>query len=114
MNLSFENRDLTPQTGVVTLRGRLMLGKECTQLGDFVEGLLNGGRKNLVFDLTGVTQIDSTGLGRFIDAFGHLQKSGGVMRLAGASGPVRDSFRVTRLDTVFSFYPSVDAACEGL
>jgi len=39
---------------------------------------------------------------------------GGQMRLAGATGAVRDSFRVTRLDTVFSFYPDVEAACEGL
>ena len=43
-----------------------------------------------------------------------LAKIGGKMRLAGATGAVRDSFHVTRLDTVFSFYASVDAACQGL
>jgi hypothetical protein len=36
------------------------------------------------------------------------------MRLAGATGAVRDSFRVTRLDTIFRFFPTVEAACEGL
>ena len=67
----------------------------------------------LVFDLSGMTRIDSTGIGRFIDTYGRLRQSGGQMRLAGAAGTVRDAFRLTRLDTVFSFYPTVKAACEG-
>jgi hypothetical protein len=32
------------------------------------------------------------------------------MSLSGASGAVHDAFRVTRLDTVFEFVPSVEAA----
>jgi hypothetical protein len=36
------------------------------------------------------------------------------MRLAGATGAVRDAFRVTRLDTVFPFFDSVEAARQGL
>jgi len=40
-------------------------------------------------------------------------KLGGKMRLAGATGAVRDSFRVTRLDTVFAFFPSAEEAKAG-
>jgi anti-sigma B factor antagonist len=76
--------------------------------------LIASGHKNLVFDLRGVTHIDSTGIGRFIDVYTRLAKIGGKMRLAGATGSVRDSFHVTRLDTVFSFYPTVESACQGL
>jgi hypothetical protein len=36
------------------------------------------------------------------------------MRMAGAEGTVRDAFRLTRLDTVFSFYKTVEEACAGL
>ncbi len=36
------------------------------------------------------------------------------MRLAGAYGVVRESFRITKLDTVFPPYPTVEAACAGL
>ena len=114
MPLAFEHLDLNPQTGVITIRGRLMLGKECTELGELVLRLVEGGRGNLIFDLSGVSQIDSTGIGRFIDTYGRVKKAGGSMRLAGASGAVRDSFRITRLDTVFAFYPTVEAASEGL
>jgi anti-sigma B factor antagonist len=91
-----------------------MLGEDAAQLETLVPELLKSGRKHVVFDLSAVTHIDSTGIGRFIDAYGRLMQAGGQMRLAGATGAVRDSFRVTRLDTVFKFYPTVEAACEGL
>ena len=114
MSLGVEHQDVQPATSVITLRGKLMLGEECAQLEKLVPQLLKNGRKNLVFDLSGVTHIDSTGMGRFIDAYSRVGPIGGQLRLAGATGAVRDSFRVTRLDTVFKFYPSVEAACEGL
>jgi anti-sigma B factor antagonist len=109
-----EHREIQSATSIITLRGKLMLGEECAQLDRLLPQLLREGRKNLVFDLSGVTHIDSTGIGRFIDTYGRLGQIGGQMRLAGAAGAVRDSFRVTRLDTVFSFYPTLEAACEGL
>lgn len=114
MPLAIEQKDMNGATSVITLRGKLMLGEEAAQMEGLVPQLLKDGRKNLVFDLSGVTHIDSTGIGRFIDAYSRLAPVGGQMRLAGASGAVRDSFRVTRLDTVFKFYPTVEAACEGL
>ncbi len=114
MPLGIERQDRPGVTSVITLRGKVMLGEESAQLEHLVPQLLDSGRKNLVFDLSGVTHIDSTGIGRFIDTYSRLGQAGGEMRLAGATGAVRDSFRVTRLDTVFRFYPTVDAACEGL
>jgi anti-sigma B factor antagonist len=112
--LEIEHEDKSPATSVIILRGKLMLGGEAAKLEELVPQLIKGGRRNLVFDLSGVTHIDSTGIGRFIDTYSRLTPVGGKMRLACASGPVREAFHVTRLDTVFTFYPSVDAACEGL
>jgi anti-sigma B factor antagonist len=114
MPLALEHRDLQPSTTLVTLTGKLLLGQESLKLEALVPQLIASGHKNLVFDMRGVTHIDSTGIGRFIDAYSRLSKIGGKMRLAGATGAVRDSFHVTRLDTVFAFYPTVEAACEGL
>ena len=109
-----EHQDWQGATSVITLSGALILGQEGAQLATLVPELLKNGRKTLVFDLSGVTHIDSTGIGRFIDAYSRVGQAGGEMRLAGATGMVRDAFRVTRLDTVFRFYPTVEAACEGL
>lgn len=114
MSFALEHRDLQPATTLVTLTGKLLLGQESLKLEALVPQLIASGHKNLVFDLRGVTHIDSTGIGRFIDAYSRLTRIGGKMRMAGATGAVRDSFHVTRLDTVFSFYPTVEAACQGL
>jgi anti-sigma B factor antagonist len=110
MSLTIQREDREPATSVITLRGRLLLGPGCKELERLVPELLDQGRRTLIFDLNGVTHIDSTGIGRFIDAYGRLQKLGGSLRLACAGGAVRDVFRVTRLDTVLSFYPTVAEA----
>lgn len=112
--LDIQTRSLTPEIAVIALQGKLMLGQESAALQTLVPGLLDGGARHLIFDLSGVTQIDSTGIGRFIDAYSRVGKGGGEMRLAGATGAVRDAFRVTRLDTVFPFFDSVEAARQGL
>jgi len=114
MPLALEHHDLQPATTLITLKGKLLLGQDSGELGKLVPELIATGHLNLVFDMQGLTHIDSTGIGRFIDAYSRLTKVGGKMRLAGATGAVRDSFHVTRLDTVFSFYPSVEAAVQGL
>src|SRR5271170_2092248 len=114
MPLAVERQDIEGTISVITLRGKLMLGQDAAQLETLIPQLLKSGRMHVIFDLSGVTHIDSTGIGRFIDAYGRLGQAGGEMRLAGATGAVRDSFRVTRLDTVFKFYPTTAAACEGL
>jgi anti-anti-sigma factor len=114
VNLALEHHDIQPSAAVITLKGKLLLGQESATLAALVPELIATGRKHLIFDLRGVTHIDSTGIGRFIDAYTRVAKIGGKMRLAGASGAVRESFHVTRLDTVFSFYPTVESACQGL
>jgi anti-sigma B factor antagonist len=109
-----EQQDLQAASSIITLHGKLTLGHGAAELANVVPQVLKSGRKNLVFNLSGVTHIDSTGIGRFIDAYIRLGQIGGEMRICGAAGSVRDSFRVTRLDTVFRFFPTLEAACEGL
>jgi anti-sigma B factor antagonist len=113
MNLTIEHQQMEPTASLITLRGKLTLGPECKQLETLIPELLASGNTTLVFDLSELTHIDSTGIGRFIDTYGRLKKAGGEMRLAGVSGVVRESFRITRLDTVFPLYPTVEAACAG-
>ena len=114
MAAQLEHQDLEGSTSVVKVSGKLTLGHEEAQLATLIPHLLKQGRKNLIFDLSGVTHIDSTGIGRFIDAYSRVGQAGGQLCMAAATGAVRDSFHVTRLDTVFRFYPSVEAAFQGL
>ncbi len=96
---------------VIHVRGRLMLGAESHQVEQTVARLLADGVRDFVFDLDGLTHIDSTGIGRFIASYNLiLQVEGASLRMAGAKGAVRAAFRVTKLDTVFPFFSDVEAA----
>ncbi|HUI58360.1 MAG TPA: STAS domain-containing protein [Bryobacteraceae bacterium] len=102
--------EVAPGTIVITLAGKLMLGPEGDQIVTLVEELLRQGKLTIIFDLAGVGGIDSTGIGRFISSFNKITAAGGQMRMAGATGHVLQAFRVSLLDKVFRFYPSVQEA----
>ena len=114
MSLSIEHEKLDPDTCVVTLRGRLLLGAGCADLEGLILRLVGRGAKTMVFDLREVTHMDSTGMGRFIEAHRLLESIGGKMRMVASPGPVREMFQVTRLDTVFTFSPSVEEVARNV
>jgi len=103
MSVTIEHREQSPQTALITVNGRLLLGPGCQEMERLIGGLLEQGYRHLTIDVAGVTHIDSTGMGRFIDAHNKLQPLGGSVHVVGAKGAVRDMFRVTRLDTIFRF-----------
>src|ERR1017187_4332097 len=108
--MEIAHREVAAGTVVITLTGKLMLGPEGDQIVKLVEERLAAGTRNFIFDLSGVTVIDSTGIGRFIASFNKIMAAGGEMRMAGAAGHVMQSFRVSLLDKVFSFYPTLQQA----
>jgi anti-sigma B factor antagonist len=108
--IEIAHREVAPGTFVVTLAGKLMLGPEGDRIVTIVEECLAAGARKIVFDLSAVSVIDSTGIGRFISSFNKIMAAGGEMRMAGATGHVMQSFRVSLLDKVFTFYPSLEQA----
>jgi anti-anti-sigma factor len=114
MSLEIGQKEIKPGVAVVTLAGRVMLGNESAEIETLVDKGIREGWRHFVFDLSGVTHIDSTGIGRFISSLNKVRQAGGSLRMAAASGQVRDAFRVTRLDTVFKFYDDTEAALQGL
>jgi anti-sigma B factor antagonist len=109
MEISY--RQTAPDTVVVTIAGTVMMGSESEQITALVSDLLRAAHRVIVFDLGGVTKIDSTGIGRFIASYNQIAAAGGEMRMAGVAGFVFQAFHVCRLDTVFRFYATVDEAC---
>jgi len=98
---------------VISPVGRIMIGDESAQIESSVSDALAQGKTRIVFDLSGVNHMDSTGIGRFIASLNKVMQSGGKLRMAAATPVIREGFRVTRLDTVFEFFDDVDAACQG-
>ena len=112
--LTIEHQETENGTALVKLSGRLMLGPEGAQLEAVVRELLTRGVRRFVFDMSGLSHIDSTGIGRCIASLSMITQAGGKLTLAGAVGQVRDGFRITQLDRVFRFFDDVPTATAAL
>jgi anti-anti-sigma factor len=111
--MKIDQREIAPGTMLISIVGSVMLGSESERIMGLVDDLLRQGKRTIIFDLSGVTAIDSTGIGRFISSYNKIVPAGGEMRMAGATSHILQAFHVTRLDTVFRFYPTLDEALTG-
>jgi anti-sigma B factor antagonist len=110
VKLQIEQREAAPGMVVISLAGRLMLGPESADLEALVATLVGQGVRKIIIDMGGVTHIDSTGIGRCIASLNKCMSSGTRLHMAGATGQVREAFRVTRLDRMFKFFDHVPDA----
>jgi anti-sigma B factor antagonist len=88
------------QAGEVTIldmQGRVTIGTGNDTLSSTIKQTLDGGARKVVLNLRGVNQIDSSGISTVVRAFVTLGRSGGGLKLLGATGRVRDVLEVTRL-----------------
>ena len=113
MALDIRHKEIAPDTVVIALAGKMMVGSGTEQLASLVEDLLRQGKRIVIFDLAGVTTLDSTGVGQFISSFNKIVAAGGDMRMAGAAGHVFRTFHVSMLDKMFRFYATVEDAARG-
>lgn len=70
-----------------------------------------GGEGRVVLDLTQVQFLDSSGLGAIV-AVKKLLGPERMLDLCGLTPTVEKVFRLTRMDTVFTIHPTLDAAIE--
>lgn len=113
MLMEISHKEVAPGTVVITLNGKLMMGRESEQIVTVVEDVLKQGKRTIIFDLSGVAAIDSTGIGRFISSYNKVGAADGDLRMAGATGHVFQTFHVSLLDTVFRFFPTLEAAMNA-
>lgn len=82
-------------------------GEVDAQSADELRGhLLQAAGGRLVVDLSGVTFLDSAGLGALVSAHRVVAERGGAMAVTGAHGMVREVLAASRLDTVLDVRPS--------
>jgi anti-sigma B factor antagonist len=79
-------------------------------LQDAIVGHLNAGRRDFILRMSGVTNIDSIGLGQLISVYKLIKANGGTMRISSPSKRVLERLRTTRLDTVFDIFYEETAA----
>jgi anti-sigma B factor antagonist len=114
MSLEIETKHIEPDITLLTLVGKISMGRESQRIETLVQDLLRQNQRKLIFDISGVDHMDSTGIGAMAYCFGTLNRSGGELRVAGASGKVLHLLQITRLDSVLPMCASVEVACQSL
>jgi anti-sigma B factor antagonist len=101
--------------GVVILEmtGRITLAGDSQQIEQQVEELLRTKQTKIIFDLSRVKHMDSTGIGILVMCSGKLKDAGGELRLAGATGVVDQTLKLTRINTIVPTFASVAEATAG-
>ncbi|MEO9685740.1 MAG: STAS domain-containing protein [Tateyamaria sp.] len=80
---------------------------------DAMRASTDEGNDIVILDLSEVHFIDSSGLGAIVAAMKNMGKSR-KLALAGLTPTVEKVFRLTRMDSVFSVFPTLDGALEQL
>ena len=90
---------------IVKVTGDITLSKGGdARLKDKVQSLLQQGRKQLLVDLSGVSYMDSAGLGELVQAYATAKNRGGALKLLNVTKRLRDLLVVTKLLTVFDAF----------
>ena len=94
---------------VVSCNGRIVFGDEATALRDTLKKLLDSSRQ-ILLNLSGVSYIDSGGLGTLVGVYSSARAAGADIKLTGLGQKLRDVLQVTKLVTVFEVYDSEQQA----
>jgi len=113
MILNIEDKRIEPDVAVLELSGKLLMGNDSKRLEWRLDELLKNNEKKLVLDLSGLTHIDSTGIGIILHCFGKLNDAKAQLRVAGASGLVDKTLRLSRVDTVVGYFPTAAEAAKS-
>jgi anti-sigma B factor antagonist len=114
MLLQIVERQMAPDITVVELTGRLALGRESQRIETLVEDLARKGSKRVIFDLTGVDYIDSTGISMVALASGKFKESGGALALVAPEGRVLQLLNLTQMSAIVKVCPTLEAAAAAL
>ena len=89
---------------VINLSGKITIGSGDVKIRELIDSALAEGKKNIVFDLAGVSSIDSSGIGELVACYTTVAKQDGQLKLLRMSPKINDIMQVTQLITVFDVF----------
>jgi anti-sigma B factor antagonist len=113
MILTIERKQVPPDIVVLEMSGRIILGNNSRDVELKLAEVLKENVHKVIFDLTGITMLDSTGVGILVVSQAKIKKDGGELRIAGATGVVEDILKMTSLDKLVHLYPTAEQAAAG-
>jgi anti-sigma B factor antagonist len=112
--MQFTEKPIQPGVVVLEMTGSIRLGPNCQQIDQVVDGMIRRHQTRIIFDLSGVSFIDSSGIGTLVKCLVKLKKLGGTLRLTGVKGMVEGVLKLTQIDRVLGVYPTASEALRDL
>jgi anti-sigma B factor antagonist len=98
---------------IIKLEGKITIGSGDQQLREVITGALNGGKNKILLDMSGVTTIDSSGIGELVGSYTTVTNRGGRLKLLHLPAKLNELLHVTQLITVFEVYESEQEALKS-
>jgi anti-sigma B factor antagonist len=113
MILIIEQSRIEPDIVVLQLNGRITMGSDSQKIEWNVAQSVKDSQKKVIFDLSDVCYMDSSGVGILMMCYAKLKKAGGVLYLAGAQGMVEEALAMTSVNKIVPLYPTPKEAAEN-
>jgi anti-anti-sigma factor len=112
--LDVQRKRVEPDIALVEIGGKVVYGPECRQVEWLTAERLEEGERKIIFDISRVTHLDSTGLGIVVMCSGKVKEADGELRIAGAQGHMKTVLKITDVGKILDLYPSTADALKGL
>ena len=99
---------------IIAPKGKITIGVGDIALREAVGEALEAGANSILVDLSGVTTIDSSGIGELVSAYTTVTNKGKKLALLHLPPKVADLLQITQLITVFDIHDDEDEAIKAL
>ena len=95
---------------IIKVDGKITIGAGDQQLRDVIA---NANSNKILLDLSGVTTIDSSGIGELVGSYTTVTNKGGKLKLLHLPAKLNELLHVTQLITVFEVYENEQEALDS-
>ena len=100
------------QVSVVEVTGKLT-SLESGALNNSIAQLLKEGRKQILLNLSGLTYLDSSGIGELVRTYMSVIKRDGEMKVVGLTDKAEEILKITKLYQVFQEFQDERSALQS-
>jgi anti-sigma B factor antagonist len=111
--VDIKKKQLSPGIVVLEISESLRMGADCQRVDQEIDQLIRQNHIRVIFDLSGLQYIDSSGVGNIVRSLAKLKKSGGMLRLAGVQVMVQGVLKLTQVDRVIGIFPTALDASQS-
>ena len=98
---------------IIKLEGKITIGAGDSQLREVIGNALNSGKSKILLDMSGVSTIDSSGIGELVGSYTTVTNRGGKLKLLHLPAKLNELLHVTQLITVFEVYEDQNEAVKS-